>query len=309
MRLPTRHRRPAWTSALLPTGIVAASVFTAVLSAVSGPAGAQDAGGADLYVANCAACHQTGGEGIDGAFPPLAGNPAAADADYVTDVIVNGLSGPIEVLGTNYDAAMPPVAGLSDDQVAAIAAHVVDLANGTAGDDGDDSVDDGDGDGDGDDAAADTPPPDAAAPTEGDVDRGHDLFIGSNRLDEGGSACSSCHSAGKVGDFGGQMLGPDLTDVYDRFGGEAGMTAWLGNPGSETMRPIFADRPMTEGEIADLVAFLADAPDQDRPNDSVDWLLLAGLAGLIVLLAGMAVAWRGMRQTYVSTLTNRRTAR
>lgn len=282
----TRHGSASFRSAIVPLALVIGSGLVATVTSTSATVGAQEASGAELYTTHCAGCHQPGGEGIEATFPPLAGNPAAADADYVTAVIVDGKTGPLEVLGVQYDAAMPPVAGLSDDQVAAITDHVVELAGGST------------------EPAA--PPPPVDAPSAGDVDRGHDLFVGSNRLDNGGGACASCHAAGEVGDLGGQMLGPDLTDVYDRFGGEAGMTAWLANPASETMRPIFEDDPMTEAEIADLVAFLADAPDQDRPNDSVDWLLLAGLAGLLVLLGGMAVAWRGMRQTYVSTLRSRR---
>jgi mono/diheme cytochrome c family protein len=273
-------------SVVISIGLIGSAVGVATLTTGSPAAVAQDASGADLYATHCAGCHQPGGEGITGTFPPLADNPAAADADYVATVIVEGKTGPIEVLGVQYDAAMPAVAGLSDDQVAALAAHVVELAGGDA-------------------EPAASPPP-VEAPAVGDIDRGHDLFIGSNRLDEGGGACASCHAAGKVGDLGGQMLGPDLTDAYDRLGGEAGLTAWLGNPASPTMRPIFENDPMTDAEIADLVAFLADAPSQERPSNSVDWLLLAGLAGLVVLLGGMAVAWRGMRHTYVSTLRSRR---
>jgi hypothetical protein len=63
---------------------------------------------------------------------------------------------------------------------------------------------------------------------------------------------------------------------------------------------------LTESEIDDIVAFLADAPDQDQPSTSVDWLTLAGLAGVMILIGGMALAWRGMRQTYVQTLRSRR---
>ena len=97
----------------------------------------------------------------------------------------------------------------------------------------------------------------------------------------------------------------DLTGTYNQFGGEAGLSAWLANPGSPTMAPIFADQPMSEEEISSLVAFLAEAPDREEPADSVDWLLLAGVVGVGVLLAGMAIAWRGMRRPYAQTLTPR----
>jgi ribose/xylose/arabinose/galactoside ABC-type transport system permease subunit len=53
---------------------------------------------------------------------------------------------------------------------------------------------------------------------------------------------------------------------------------------------------------SDVSVFLADAPEQDAPDNSIDTLALAGIAGALILLAGMAVAYRGMRQTYVELL-------
>lgn len=263
----------------------ASYVIALLLGGVTTPAAAQAGDGADLYAAQCAACHQAGGEGIVGTFPPIAGNPAAADADYVDTVIRDGLSGPLDVLGVSYDADMPAVAALDDAERALVVAYVVELAGGAAEPDA-------------------TPAP-VDGPADGDAERGRDLFIGSNRFDNGGAACVACHTAGDVGNLGGWSLGPDLDDVYVRFGGEAGLSAWLANPPSETMAPIFADDPLEDTEVTDLVAFLADAPNRDEPADQTDWLVIAGLIGLAVLIGGMAIAWRGMRQTYVQTLRSR----
>lgn len=286
---------------LIVAGLVAISFLVTLSvqparSEASAQAGAQDNGAADLYVTNCAGCHQPDGEGIPGTFPPLAGNPNATDGEYVAVVITDGKSGSIEVLGETYNTEMPPVSGLTDDEVAALSAFVVDLAGGQAG--ADEAVPEQ--------PDPDVPPPPAAPPVAGDADRGHDLFAGSDQLDAGGGTCASCHTAGDVGNLGGSSLGPDLTDVYDKFGGEAGLSAWLANPGSPTMIPIFADRPLTDAEIEDLVAFLADAPDRDKPSYAVDWLTIAGLAGFAILIGGMAIAWRGMRQTYVQMLRSKR---
>lgn len=51
--------------------------------------------GAALYMEACAACHQPGGEGVTGAYPPLAGNAfvAAEDPAPVTAVIITGRAG------------------------------------------------------------------------------------------------------------------------------------------------------------------------------------------------------------------------
>lgn len=308
MSEPKRHRRRGIGSALLPVGVVVFAVTIGPLTAVRAtsempaapvaPAAPQDQG-AELYVANCAGCHQPDGEGLSGTFPPLAGNPAAADPEYVATVINEGKSGPIDVLGVPYDAVMPPVANLSADEVAAITAHVVGLATGATPEAAPGTAPDAEEDA----APVETVPPEP--PGAGDADDGHDLFVGSQRLAEGGTACASCHVAGDIGNLGGQSLGPDLTGVYSQFGGEAGMTAWLANPGSPTMMPIFADRPLTDEEISSLVAFLAEAPSLDQPSDSFDWLLLAGVIGVAVLLTGMAIAWRGMRQPYAQTLASK----
>jgi ubiquinol-cytochrome c reductase cytochrome c subunit len=181
---------------------------------------------------------------------------------------------------------MPPISALSGPDIDTVTAFVVELAGGAT--------------------KAPEPATDVEASAEGNIDRGHDLFVGSDRLDNGGAACAACHTAGSVGNLGGNSLGPDLTNVFATLGGEAGLGAWLTNPPSQTMQPIFADDPMTDAEIADLVAFLADAPNQDEPPDAVDILLLVSLGGFVILIGGMAIAWRGMRQPYVDKLRTKR---
>ena len=75
------------------------------------------------------------------------------------------------------------------------------------------------------------------------------------------------------------------------------------------MTEIFADNPLTAADIADLSAFLVDAPNRTAPLDAVDSLLLAGVVGVLVLLGGMAIAYRGMRQTYAERLQAKTGAR
>ena len=79
-----------------------------------------------VYEANCTACHQADGSGRSGVFPPLLNNPKVEDADYVRSVIINGLSGEIEVLGETYDGVMPAFSLLDDEQVVALIAFVQD---------------------------------------------------------------------------------------------------------------------------------------------------------------------------------------
>jgi mono/diheme cytochrome c family protein len=80
--------------------------------------------GADVFSANCQACHQAGGVGIEGTFPPLADNPNVADAAYVAETVTNGRQGALEVLGVTYDGVMPAFSTLSDEDVAAVTAYI-----------------------------------------------------------------------------------------------------------------------------------------------------------------------------------------
>jgi len=81
--------------------------------------------GGRVYTANCAACHQTEGQGIPGVFPNLAGSDfLMADPTRSIGVVLNGLSGPIEVNGVSYDGIMPGVR-LSDEDVANVLSFVL----------------------------------------------------------------------------------------------------------------------------------------------------------------------------------------
>lgn len=75
--------------------------------------------GADAYLANCVACHQSGGAGQTGAVPPLAGNPAvqAAEPFDVISVVLSGL------IAQGKYGSMPSFAAALGDQT------VADLVN------------------------------------------------------------------------------------------------------------------------------------------------------------------------------------
>ena len=85
--------------------------------------------GATTYNANCVACHQGSGQGIPGAFPPLAGHAAdvyaAGGQTYLIDVFLYGLQGAIQVNGTTYNGFMPAWGQFSDEQVASVLNHIV----------------------------------------------------------------------------------------------------------------------------------------------------------------------------------------
>lgn len=88
--------------------------------------------GQQVFSRNCASCHQAQGEGVPGAFPPLAGHAAElavvdGGREYLVDVLLYGLQGPIEVEGTTYDGAMPAWAHLEDGEIADVINFAVRL--------------------------------------------------------------------------------------------------------------------------------------------------------------------------------------
>ena len=80
--------------------------------------------GAEVYSQICSSCHQPGGVGVSGQYPPLIDNPSVDDPAYVRDVIVNGLDGPITVAGETYDGVMPSFSTLGDPDIDAVIAYV-----------------------------------------------------------------------------------------------------------------------------------------------------------------------------------------
>jgi mono/diheme cytochrome c family protein len=91
--------------------------------AARAPAPAAD--GKAAFERQCSACHQAEGQGVPGAFPPLAGNPDLfRDRLFPVRVILSGLEGTITVKGAQYRGAMPPFDHLADAEIAAIVNYV-----------------------------------------------------------------------------------------------------------------------------------------------------------------------------------------
>jgi len=81
--------------------------------------------GETVYGQVCAACHQANGQGVPGAFPPLAGaGEYYGSPKNHAKIIVHGLQGEIVVLGKTYNSAMPAQGHLSDYDIAAAATYV-----------------------------------------------------------------------------------------------------------------------------------------------------------------------------------------
>jgi mono/diheme cytochrome c family protein len=130
----------------------------------------------------------------------------------------------------------------------------------------------------------------AAELLEGDPDRGEAIFTGGTGLQNGAPACISCHSTAGVGLLGGGTLGPDLTEVHDRYG-EAGLPQTLQNLPFPTMQGVFGERPLTDNEVADLYAYFVRANQAAARALNYNFILI-GLVGFLVLLLISQLIWR-----------------
>lgn len=72
-----------------------------------------------VYDRYCLACHQTDGSGVPGMYPPLKkADWKALDNERLIHILLQGVSGEIEVDGMVYNGQMPAHQFLTDNQIA-----------------------------------------------------------------------------------------------------------------------------------------------------------------------------------------------
>ncbi len=97
----------------------------AALAARGGGDGGRSAAGESTFIGTCATCHQRNAAGLADLFPPLASSDyLMADRTRSIHIILAGLAGPIDVNGRRFNGAMPPLANLTDHEVADVLTYV-----------------------------------------------------------------------------------------------------------------------------------------------------------------------------------------
>jgi mono/diheme cytochrome c family protein len=242
---------------------------------------AQD--GQAIFQTKCASCHTIGGGKLVG--PDLEGVTTRRDLTWLHDFILApdkllAAKDPIAVqLLAEYNNVAMPNMGLKEADVQAVLAYLENP-----------------------DGAGAAPQPAAPLPG-GSAPAGQKLFNGETPLANGGTACIACHTVGRNGAYGGGSLGPDLTYVVSRLG-EPGLSSALANIVYPTMQGPFLNRPLTPQEQSDLVAYLKWA---DTGTPLPNWrqqerFFATGLAGALVLFAGMIVFWPKQRESLSARL-------
>jgi len=142
----------------------------------------------------------------------------------------------------------------------------------------------------------------------GDPDRGEDLYVGTASFSAGGAPCLACHGiAGhELGHAAGASYGPDLTAIYEDYG-EEGVAGVLEDLSFESMDAIYAERPLTETERADLVAFFGVVSAGEAPSIGSDFAVHVVLVTAVFMLLIGILGWRrlqGVRQPLVENARN-----
>jgi len=129
--------------------------------------------------------------------------------------------------------------------------------------------------------------------TERDIDLGREMFLGTVSLKNGGPSCLSCHAAHGIAGFGGGTLAPDLTTVFERYGGRKTLSVWLSAPATPTMQSVFNQKSLEPEEILALVAYFQSTLQRSPVDASTARLnfVLIGLGGTLLVLGLFDVVW------------------
>jgi len=254
-------------------GVMGLLLLGTVYWVQAAPPGQSAEEGRVIFEAKCASCHTVGGG--DGVGPDLIGVAELRDPAWLArwldepDVMLaEGDSIATELL-EKYNGIPMPNQNLSQAEIDALLAYL-----GIA-------------------EAAEIPAEDTQK-TElaGSGQAGKDLFTGSTRFTNGGTACIACHDTAALGMPGGGTLGPDLTNVIEQYG-ETGLVSVLANVPFPTMRPIYQNRPLTPQEQADLALFLQRSVGEDAPSRWGRHVVLSLLAFVVMdIFLGLLFFWR-----------------
>lgn len=271
------------------TIILAGLVFIPLLGLTQASAVERSGQGESLFHQKCSGCHGLG-TGDRPTGPDLAGVAERRERQWIIrfisdpdGVIASGDETANELLKKFHNLQMPAIP-LTSDEVEALVAYLSHPA------------------------AADAAIPAQIDKTSTvDATRGKKLFTGEVQMANGGSPCLACHGLAGVGLAGSASYGPDLTGLYENFGAE-GVAEVLGSLAFPSMEAIYAKRPLTEAERADLGAFFAQVDGTPPENNR---LLLEEVAGGLLGLAAvfLLLGWgrlKSVRRALVQGASNRK---
>jgi mono/diheme cytochrome c family protein len=247
---------------------------------LSAPAWADS--GKELFERECAGCHTIGGG--DSGGPDLKGVTGKRPATWLERVIVEpdrltADKDPVQLgLVKRYGGEMPNL-GVSRKDAKKIIAWLQEVSPASS--------------------PSGAVPPGEPAPkaveavaTPELVAQGRALFTGNRPFANGGAPCAGCHGFGYSGVTGG-ALAVDLGKRIEGIG-EQGFRGMLKSLNFPIMRKMYADKPLTDGEITALVAFSRDAIARKAVSAGT-YYPVTGAVVFVFLIAVLTVYKRRIR--------------
>ncbi|HLN91899.1 MAG TPA: c-type cytochrome [Patescibacteria group bacterium] len=238
--------------------------------------------GKELFEKECSGCHTIGGG--DSGAPDLKGITGKRPADWLERVIVEpdkltADKDPVQLgLVKQYGGEMPNL-GMSRKDAKKILAYLQDASQVPSSSDTAQPAEPGS-------------KPVETVVTPELVAQGRALFTGGKPFANGGAPCTGCHGFGYAGVPGGNLavdLGMRIEGISEQvFRGK------LKSLNFPIMRKMYADKPLTDGEITALVVFAKDAVARKVPPGGT-YYPVRGLAIFVCLIAGFTLYKRRVR--------------
>jgi cytochrome c2 len=133
----------------------------------------------------------------------------------------------------------------------------------------------------------------AFEPSEEDILKGQNLFIGKQRFTNGGPSCISCHNVKKDDIVSGGALALDLTDAYNRLK-KVGVEVMITGLPFPQMKSSYQNHQITKKETTQIVAFLkgvSEQPDNTSATSYMNVLLAWGVGGAVVMMGIFPLFW------------------
>ncbi len=252
---------------------------------------AQD--GEEIFKINCAACHTVGGGKLVG--PDLQGIPSQRNEDWLVEwirssraMVDSGDSLAVQVFH-DYNKIPMPDQNLTNSEIQAVIQYIKDksAAGGVASTA---------------DASSQKPIKSSDSATAKDILLGQHLFEGDTRLANGGASCISCHNVASDRIIPGGLLAKDLTTVYSRMGGDAGITGILNAPPFAAMTEAYKNRPLTDNEIFAITSFLrhVELESSTQTAMSTSPLLKYGFISFAIWIVIIFLVWRHRKKYTVN---------
>lgn len=260
------------------------SLFSAIFFFISvvSPIIVSGQNGEEIFKKACSACHTVGGGKLVG--PDLNGIATLRSEEWLekwiisSQTLISSGDADAKAIFEEYHNIPMPDQDLSDAELKGVIQYI--KSESTTGDVAASTL------------ATPSKSSDEATPKE--ILLGQHIFDGSRRLSNKGAACISCHNVNTNRIMPGGLLAKDLTTVYVRMGGDAGIGGILNAPPFPAMTEAYKDHPLTEKEIYAVTAFLnkVEKENETNPVESISPLLIWGGGGIIIWVLIILVVWR-----------------